>query len=227
MRLSLAWALAGALALPGIAGADPLAAARASDGEDAPVEPDRPLFALSVGMGFSPEGFTTAPVGSTASERPSSLSFLFDGEIMGRSGLGFLGRMVGLGGEEDKRIGYDRVVATGALEVRPLTLAGIAASDFAARALRRVAGEVGLAYERVNSGANDTYRIGLHLGLHADLPLGGVGDRGLFLRLGVARRIGFAGRDEIKNLPICPAMVSQCPVSDTALDLHALVGASF
>ncbi len=227
MRSSLVAALAGVLALAGVAGADPLAAAQASGGEGAPAEPDRPLFALSVGMGFSPESFTTVPVGSTASERPSSLAFLFDGEIMGRGGLGFLARMVGLGGEEDKRIGYDRVVATGALEVRPLTLTGVAGSDFGGRLLRRVAGEVGLAYERVNSGANDTYRIGLHLGLHADVPLGGSGDRGLFLRLGVARRIGFAGRDEIKNLPICPAMVSQCPVSDTALDLHALVGASF
>ncbi len=218
-------ALVGVLVLAGTAGAEPLASAQ-MQGERV-TEPDRPLFALSVGMGFSPESFLTAASAGAPAQRPSSLSFLFDGEIMGRSGIGFLGRMVGLDGEEDKRIGYDRVVATGALEVRPLAIGGAPATEFAARFLRRLAGEVGLAYEKVNAGANDTYRIGLHLGVHADLPLGGTGDRGLFLRVGAARRIGFAGRDEIKNLPICPAMVSQCPVSDTVVDLHALVGAAF
>lgn len=223
MRTSPAAALLGVLALARAASADPPAQA----GADASAEPDRPMFALSIGMGFSPESFSTAAAPGAPSTRPSSLSFLFDGEIMGHGGLGLLARMVGLGGEEDKRIGYDRVVATAALEVRPAAIAGAPATSAGERLLRRLGGELGLAYERVNAGANDTYRIGLHLGVHADVPLGGSGDRGLFLRVGVARRIGFAGRDEIKSLPICPAMASQCPVSDTALDLHALVGAAF
>jgi hypothetical protein len=141
-------------------------------------------------------------------------------------GAGFLVRAVGLMGEEDPQHGYDRLVLTPALEIRPFGFSPASDRDsWAQRAVRRLAVEAGLGIERVNAGAQSATRAGLHLGAHADLPLGGQGDRGMFVRLALSRRLGLFGDSTIAGVAARGA--ARCELVDTLVEYFVLVGAAF
>jgi hypothetical protein len=163
----------------------------------------RPTFSVAVGLGWASAGFETVPTTATPATKPTFFGFFADGEIAGNA-AGFLARMVALTGEGNRQVGYDEIALTGALSLRPLAWRfAEGEGGYGARLARRAALEVGYAFQRGVAGPHSSDRHAVHLGAHFDLLAGGIGDRGLFWRFGVARRLTFSSDAGLSGVAIC------------------------
>jgi hypothetical protein len=129
---------------------------------------ERPTLTAAVGAGVDLEparevsgrGTVTATLGS----------YEFEGEILWTE-LGLIARGVGTNGSIDyKDAGFDRLELMLGGSWRPLARR-VHGDRWGAMVARRLAVEVGLAYQRIVAALDDANTIGLHVGVHADLPL--------------------------------------------------------
>lgn len=187
----------------------------------------RPTLALAIGYGFARDDSQGATVAATATPPV----FLADGELIGRSGVGFLARVGTVAGEGDFNLKYDRLAIAAALEWRPLARPGEGELRWGERVVRRIALEVGLGMDHLNGGAHAAQRYGLHLGMHVDLPLSGGADTGLFVRAAIGRRVGLLGDDQLCRQTRVEQGRTECvstiPIDDTVLEGYLLLGAAF
>ncbi|HJZ84083.1 MAG TPA: hypothetical protein VKN99_02890 [Polyangia bacterium] len=149
----------------------------------------RPVLVAGVGAGVDVEPSRPNPAQGGSYPSADLAAFSFEGEILW-SQLGLLARGVGVDGSIDyQSTGFDRFALTVAGTFRPLAHR-LRPDSYARVVASRLAVELGLTYQRILATYNTADNLGLHLGAHADFPLGmPQDDHGVFVRLIVQRPI--------------------------------------
>ena len=156
----------------------------------------RPTLVAAVGAGVDIE--PARDVMNRGTVTSTLASYEFEGEILWRE-LGLIARGVGTDGSIDfQNVGFDRLELMIGGSWRPFA-ARVSGEEWHHMVARRLTLEAGLAYQHIVAALDDANTLGLHVGLHGDLPLvQHEGGRVPFVRIVVQRTFIFAG-DTVTN----------------------------
>ena len=155
----------------------------------------RPTLAAAVGAGVD---FEPARDVGGRTVTSTLTSYEFEGEIQWQQ-LGLIARGVGTDGSIDyTNVGFDRIELVAGGSWRPFATR-VVGDEWHHMAARRLALELGFAYQHIVAALDDANTLGLHVGMHADLPLIlHEGPQVPFVRIVVQRSFILAG-DTVTN----------------------------